>query len=387
MRSEYNYLPQQFPKLPSDVLNLLQHSADSGNITAKIFLRWADISERGDFTLGREVGEFESNWSAVVGSKYSIGTSNGTDSIALALEAAGLQPGEEVVTTPVSFEATSGAIIQAGGKPVLVDVDRPAAPNITQEKINYEYAAEKRPKWCVPVLWAGSPERMDKWSGHTILDAAQGINARVRGKRLGELPGITAATYSLHPLKNINVWGDGGMIATNDMGLDHELRSLRNHGLVGRDIWERPGYNHRLSTLQAAVGLEVLETFDFMNDGRQRNAAVLTEGINGINGVTPPYVAEGDTHGWHLYQIIVDAGDRDDCVRYLNAHGVEAKVHYPVPLHLQPALRGLGYARGDFPNAEAFCDQNVTLPINEYLTVEQMEYTVETLAAWARAGA
>lgn len=384
MKVPYNYLPQQFPA---------DHRADETTITEKILMRIWSVVERGDFTLGTEVGDFERAWSRVVGSKHAIGVSNGTDAIALALEAAGLQRGEEVVTSPVSFVATVGGIMQAGGEPVFVDVAGTDRPNIVPADVPVGDV-----KYFVLVLWAGSPFGVKAWDGiHTpsyapkphrlniILDAAQGINAKSYHRRIGILDGITAATYSLHPLKNINVWGDGGMIVTNDMGLDHELRSLRNHGLVGRDIWERPGYNHRLSTLQAAVGLEVLETFDMMNDNRQRNAAVLTKGISEINGITPPYVADGDTHGWHLYQIIVE--DRDDCVRYLNDHGIEAKVHYPVPLHLQPAVRGLGYARGDFPNAEAFCDSNVTLPINEYLTIEQMEYMVKTLEAWAKAGA
>lgn len=376
----YNYLPQQFPR--PDI--------DEENITKRIIAAITSVAIRGDFTLGREVGEFETAWANAVGSRHAIGMSNGTDAIAIALDAAGMEVGAEVVTSPVTFIATAGGIIQAGGRPKFVDVDSPQAPNITAKTIPADVLAST--EWFLPVLWAGSPHGIADWNtvsgGRVVLDAAQGVNALVGGKKLGELRNISAAAYSLHPLKNINVWGDAGMIATNHRAVDYNSRLLRNHGLVGRDDWVRPGFNSRLSTVQAAVGLEVLPTLDFMNDQRQINATTLTEGINEIDGIEPPYVEDGDTHGWHLYQIIVeDASDRAGLVKYLNDNGVEAKVHYDTPLHLQEAMRPLGHVPGEFPNAEAFCARNVTLPIHEYLNVDDMTYTLEVLRAWSEAGA
>jgi dTDP-4-amino-4,6-dideoxygalactose transaminase len=240
------------------------------------------------------------------------------------------------------------------------------------------------------VLWAGSTFGIsdlnrDAKGVKIFLDAAQGVNAKAKGKKLGELENVSGMAYSLHPLKNINVWGDGGMIATNHRTVDFNSRLLRNHGFADRDTWIRPGFNSRLSTVQAAVGLEVLPTLGFMNDQRQENAATLTVGVHQIDGITPPYVEDGDTHGWHLYQIIVEEG-RDELVAYLNENGVEAKVHYDTPIHLQEAMRPLGHGPGDFPNAEGFCASNITLPIHEYLGSREMEYTLSVLRAWSGAG-
>jgi dTDP-4-amino-4,6-dideoxygalactose transaminase len=380
----YNYLPMQFPRrgLMED------NGATPLNITDHILDRIEDVAMRGDFTLGTEVGEFEAEWAKAVGTRHAIGMSNGTDAIAIALDAAGMVVGDEVITSPVSFPATTGAIIQAGGRPKFVDVAGMNRPNIRPQDVPDSVFANAQ--WFAPVLWAGSPYGVDEWNkvqgASVVLDSAQGVNALSQGRKLGELQNISAMAYSLHPLKNINVWGDGGMIATNHRTVDFNSRLLRNHGFADRDTWVRPGFNSRLSTVQAAVGLEVLPSLQFMNDQRQENAATLTEGINDIAGILPPHVEDGDTHGWHLYQIVTLDNDRDELVSYLNDHGVEAKVHYDTPLHLQEAMRPLGHVPGEFPNAEKFCASNITLPIHEYLGSREMEYTLGVLRAWAEAG-
>lgn len=367
----YNYLPQQFPLITEAVRK-------DATITERIMGRIAQVANRGDFTLGREVEEFEEKWAQLVGTRFSIGMSNGTDAIAIALDAAGLEAGEEVITSPVSFIATSGGIIQAGGRPKFKDIQDVSMPNIVFDG--------EPDEWVVPVAWAGNPTGLETWltnsSKQVVVDAAQGVNASIKNKPLGHYE-FNALAYSLHPLKNINVWGDGGMIATNQRPLDHNSRLLRNHGLVGRDIWQRPGFNSRLSTLQAAVGLEVIETFDFMNDQRQKNAEQLTDAFDDIEGITPPLfnVNDGDVHGYHLYQIVVE-GNRDACVAYLHENGIEAKIHYDTPLHLQEAMRPLGHGYGDFPIAERFCAQHITLPIHEYLGESDMNYIIEVLDAW-----
>jgi aminotransferase EvaB len=380
MKVPYNYLPEQFPK---------PGTTRERNITSRILDRIKDVAIRGDFTLGNEVEEFENDWSQAVGSEYSIGMSNGTDAIAIALDAAGLQVGEEVITSPLSFIATSGAIIQAGGKPVFVDVISPTSPNISLNGVSNHQLEHTR--WFVPVLWAGSTAGFDSWENlpsgsHVIYDAAQAVNARVADRQLGFFPWIDALTYSLHPLKNINVWGDGGMIATNSRSIDYNARLLRNHGLVGRDQWVRPGFNSRLSTVQAAVGLEVLPSLEPMATSRQLNAVHLIENLSEVEGVIPPDTSHNERNGWHLFQVIVE-GNRKECVEFLNERGVEAKIHYDTPLHLQEAMRPLGHAPGDFPNAELFCRQNVTLPIHEYLTPDQVDYIVDVFIEWSKGGA
>ena len=377
----YNYLPKQFPPFTN---------IGGNEITVAIIDRIQAVAERGDFTLGKEVGDFEEAWATATGADHAIGMSNGTDAIAVALDAAGMEVGAEVVTSPVSFIATAGAIIQAGGRPKFVDVDSPIAPNIVAKSIPADVLANS--KWFLPVLWAGSPHGIADWNtieGATVvLDAAQGVNALVDGKKLGELRNISAAAYSLHPLKNINVWGDGGMISTNHRSIDYNSRLLRNHGLADRNNWTRPGFNSRLSTVQAAVGLEVLPSMDAMTSQRERNARYLIDHLGVMFGVSIPYIASENQHGWHLFQILVDdPSDRVGLVKYLNYNGVEAKVHYDTPLHLQEAMRPLGHVPGEFPNAEAFCARNVTLPIHEYLDQEDMDYTLEVLRSWSEAGA
>ena len=378
MKVEYNYLSQQFPE--DELLSNIKY--EDANITTRILWRIADVAKRGDFTLGSEVEEFEQAWASVQRSRFAVGMSNGTDAIAIALQAAGLVPGDEVLTSPVSFIATTGAIVQAGGKPIFMDVESYLEPNI---RARY---APTEAKWAVPVMWAGSPQFLDEWDRSdfkVVVDAAQGMNAAIfGGNPLAEsLPNVYAFTYSLHPLKNINVWGDGGVIATNDIKVDTISRSLRNHGLAGRDGWERFGYNSRLSTMQAAVGLEVLPTWGAMDRQRQINARQLTAGIEDIEGIHAPFVDEAERHAWHLYQIVLDEefnrADRDRLVKMLEDEDVEVKVHYPIPLHLQEATEMLGYKRGDFPNAERFCDLHITLPIHEYLDEDDMEYTLDVL--------
>jgi dTDP-3-amino-2,3,6-trideoxy-4-keto-D-glucose/dTDP-3-amino-3,4,6-trideoxy-alpha-D-glucose/dTDP-2,6-dideoxy-D-kanosamine transaminase len=376
----YNYLPQQFPPAAD--------TADGANITTRILDRLHDVIIRGDFTLGREVGEFEDAWAKVVGASMSIGVSNGTDAIALGLEAAGLQPGEEVATSPTSFIATSGAIVQARGIPVYQDIVAYNNPSIIPASASSEL------KWAVPVLWAGSPSGLGQWNDSNfkvVVDSAQGMNALSGGSPLGALKNIYAFAYSLHPLKNVNVIGDGGVIATNDSEVDSICRLLRNHGLKGRDEWMMYGYNARLSTIQAAVGLEVLPTWVDMDSRRQANATILTDGIGQIDGMTPPIVDDGDGHGWHLYQPVLNNSDfsvtdRDELNKFLNTRGVESKVHYPIPLHAQKANERFGFQHGQFPNAEAYADLHITLPVHEYLDDNDMNYILEALREWIHAG-
>ena len=361
MRVPYNYLDRQF--------------GPSSGLTPTILARIRDVAERGDFTLGAEVYEFESAWAKLIGTKHAIGMSNGTDAITVALIAAGLQPGEEVLTSPVSFVATTGAIIQAGGKPVFTDVDRVDAPNIAY--------ADSGQDWIVPVLWAGNLYGVDWWdSSKVVVDAAQAVNARFVDQKIGDRLSIPYAfTYSLHPLKNVHGWTDGGVIATNDTSVDDASRSLRNHGLKGRDLWEQPGYNHRISTVEATIVLEVLNDYDTMAARRAENALLLDEAVDRVDGLMKPYVKPGTGHAYHLYQIIVD-GDRQAFLDYLVENGVEALVHYPIPFHLQLAMRPLGYARGDFPIAEQFCDQHVSVPIHEYLTDEEVTHMQTVIEKW-----
>ena len=318
----------------------------------------ADEMRYGRYTLGPAVHEFEEAFAQVCQTKHAIGVGNGTDALFLIMKAMGVEPGRVIATIPVTFLATVGAIIAADGLPQFEDIPW--------------NQRDSRGILSMPVHWAGEPTTSN---GQFIEDACQAIGAEVNGRRVGSL-GIAAA-FSLHPLKNVNVMGDGGVVTTNDDALAAEVRLLRNHGLQGRDTWIKPGYNSRLDTIQAVVGLEALKELDWVTERRIANAERYDDGLRGLAQVAYPARLRDIRHVYHLYQVQVE--NRDELLAYLQAHGVEAKVHYPTPLHLQPALASLGYKRGDFPNAERFCDTHISLPIHQYLTEEQIDYALSCI--------
>jgi dTDP-4-amino-4,6-dideoxygalactose transaminase len=214
-----------------------------------------------------------------------------------------------------------------------------------------------------------------------VEDACQAIGAAIDGGRAGGFG--AAAGFSLHPLKNLNVWGDGGVIVTDSEELRDRLRLLRNHGLRNRDEVEIFGVNSRLDTLQAIVGNHLLKDLPAITEARIRNAARLDAGLAGLapDVELPPRPA-GVRHVFHLY--MVQARDRDGLLQHLLARGVEAKVHYPVPLHLQPAARALGYREGDFPVAERQAKRIITLPVHQHLSADQLDYTLAAIREFYR---
>jgi len=215
--------------------------------------------------------------------------------------------------------------------------------------------------------------------GLTVVeDACQATAASIDGSPVGSW-GIAAA-FSLHPLKNLNVWGDGGLVGTRSEELAERLRLYRNHGLVNRDevaVW---GVNSRLDALQAVVGLRLLGDVPAITERRIANAMRYDSGLRGIDGVEVPPRRPGVRHVYHLY--IVRAERRDELVRFLVDSGVEAKIHYPIPVHLQEAAEGLGYGEGDFPRAERDAKTVVTLPAHPYLNDDEIDYTIDRVRAF-----
>jgi dTDP-4-amino-4,6-dideoxygalactose transaminase len=206
-----------------------------------------------------------------------------------------------------------------------------------------------------------------------LEDACQSIGAAVNGRRCGSW-GATAG-FSLHPLKNLNVWGDGGLITTDSRKLRDKLTLMRNHGMSTRDEYACYAYNSRLDSLQAVVGLHLIKDFEWITSTRIANAAKLDAALSKLSPrVTLPRRDPKERHVFHLYQFL--AQDRDRLCRHLQDRGVEAKIHYPVPLHLQPASRGLGYKEGAFPKAEAQAKATITLPVHQHLTGEELDYMI-----------
>ena len=391
MHVPYNYLDRQFSDADDDPGGFQTGARYPNSLSSTILHEIKLLALSGDFTLGRQVEEFEGMWAEAVGAKHAVGVSNGTDAIFLALKAAGIGAGDVVATAPNSFLASVGAILQAGATPAFVDVDQRTGLMDDTGDVRFPKGhTGPDVSAVVPVHWTGDVSTYFRADTPIIYDAAQAVGATGAGGKIGG-DGFASA-YSLHPLKNVNVWGDGGMVTTDSEDAAIKMRSLRNHGLLGRDTWLEPGYNHRLSTLQAIVGKHVISGLDNTSKLRRNNAARYIDFWDDL-GVPLDQFTVPERRGWagqessgpafHLFQIQAQYG-RDELVARLNEQGIEAKVHYPRPLHLQPALREYGWRPGDLPEVEAWCAKTVSLPVHEYLTGDQIEFAAQAVIDFYR---
>lgn len=343
----YSYLPQQF--------------ADADAILAKI----KAVVERGDYTLGKELRDFEDAFARKLEVGHAIGVNSGTDALFLSLKALSVRG--EVITTPYTFFATAASIVNAGARPVFADVGDDF--NIDPDAI--EAAITPHTEAIMPVHWAGRPCNMSAINAiaarhglAVIEDAAHAFGAQWSGRSCGTWGKM--GCFSLHPLKTLNVWGDGGVVTTDDGLLAEKMRRLRNHGLVDRNTCAEFAYNSRLDTVQAVVAHHVLGRIDDIIQRRRDLAARLDALLSGCEGVTwaPQNLRAFSTY--YLYTIC--ATDRDGLLENLVEHGVDAKVHYPVPIHLQEAATHLGYRKGQFPVAERLAASTISLPAHEFIT-------------------
>ena len=369
MNVPYSYLTEQYRRGSA----LREH----------ILVDLNDLMDDGQYTLGWPVKRFERAFEKTFKVKHAIGVSNGTDALALSLVALGLNNQNQWVAAPsATFVATIGAILQAGANVRLVDVD--------PQGLIDKSAAHRTPARCViGVDWGGMPVSWDSdnnWleGKHFIRDAAQSIGASINGVSVANLG--ECVCFSLHPLKNLNVMGDGGVIATNDDALAKELRLLRNHGLADRDTVARPGFNHRLSSLQAISAYwqlalpYTMENLDWVIEQRIRNARSYDTWLKKCPMVQiSPRIPEVKAV-YHLY--VIQAERRNDLVRYLQSQGIEAKVNYPVPCHLQPGFAFLGYGSGSLPETERQAQRIISLPIHQYLRDEQIEYAATCIQSF-----
>jgi aminotransferase EvaB len=345
----------------------------------KIWARMKETVTAGDFTLGREVTEFEKIFAELMGAKYAIGVANGTDALILSLWAAGVRAGDEVIAPANTFVATLGAIGLVQATPVLVDVGRNHV--IDPDKI--AEAITPRTKAILPVHFTGQPCQMDKIMAianmhgiPVIEDACQSYLASFKGKCAGSF-GLTGC-FSLHPLKILNVWGDGGVITTNDEKTYRELKLLQNHGMKDRDTYIRfPCYNSRLDSIHAAVAnFQIKDTPAHVRQ-RRANAGHYDYYLRDVVKTSPRI--DGEESVYHLYFIEVDPSIRDRLYIYLIESGIECKIHYKTPLYLQEGLLKLGYAKGDFPEADRQCDSIITLPVDELVTRDMQDYVISKI--------
>lgn len=361
MRVDYSYLGRQFTDIDSYLEDI------------------RSLVTTGDFTLGTAVDEFEERFAKVCGLPYAVGVGSGTDALILSLKILGVGPGDEVITSPNTFIASVGAIAMTGAKPVFVDNNDVYTIDVDL----IEAAITPKTKAILPVHLSGHPADMpaiiEIANRHNLIvveDAAQAILAAIDGKPVGSW-GETAA-FSLHPLKNLNVWGDGGIIATESKETYNRLRLFRNHGLSSRDNVEIFGHNSRLDSLQAVIGNRLIDEVYDITDQRIANAGKLDNGLRELGEyvVIPPrrpHVKQV----YHTY--VIQVSDRDGLFDHLIKAGVDAKIHYPVPLHLQPAAKYLGYKEGDFPVCEEHCKTIISLPAHQHLTQDEIDYMIDSV--------
>jgi dTDP-4-amino-4,6-dideoxygalactose transaminase len=334
-----------------------------------------NVLESGRYILGPEVKALEEEVAAFSDARYGIGVGNGTDALVLTLDAAGVGPGDEVITSPFTFFATAESVSRLGAKPVFVDID-PRTFNLDVSQIKDKI--NERTKAIIPVHIFGQPADMDEVMAlaqehglFVLEDAAQAIGAEYKGRKVGSLG--HAATFSFFPTKNLGGYGDGGMIVTDDPELDSKLRSLRVHGRSPKSKYYNSliGYNSRLDEMQAAILRVKLKHLQSWNEARRKNARLYDELLKDTPVVTP-FAAEDRKHIYHLY--IIQAENKEGLMEHLKNNGVATNAYYPVPLHLQEVYRDLGYQEGDLPVAEAASKRTMALPLYPELSEETIRH-------------
>jgi len=328
------------------------------------------VFETGQFIMGPQVKELETRFAKYCSCKYAVGVANGTDALYLSLKALNIGAGDEVITVPNSFIATAGTIANIGATPVFVDVrnDYNIDPNKIEEKIT------DKTKAIMPVHLTGRPADMEpimktakKYDLYIIEDAAQAIGATYHGKKVGSF-GI-AGCFSLHPLKNLNAYGDGGVIITNNFNFYKKIIKLHNHGLKNRNECDFWGFNSRLDSVQAAIVNTKLDHLDEWNEKIKDIAEIYKKQLKDI--VEFPEDNDSIKSVHHLFMI--QCNRRNKLQNYLLENGIGTKIHYPIPIHLQKPAKKLGYKKGDFPVAESQAHKVLSLPIYPELTSDQVE--------------
>ena len=360
MQVRYSYLKQQFANC-DDLWDELKKFVSTG-----------------DFTLGKYLRRFEKNFANLIGTKYAIGVNSGTDAIKLSLKALGIKQGDEVITAANTFVATVGAINELGAKIVFIDCDDSFCMNVN----HLENYITNKTKAIVPVHFTGYMTNMRKlleisnrYKIPVIEDACQSILGAIDDKNAGTW-GETGA-FSLHPLKNINVWSDGGMIVTSNKDLYNKISLLRNHGLSNRNNVEMLGYNSRLDTIQAVVGNWLLPQAHEITNKRIQNAKYLDEQLSKIKQIKIPPRLKNYKIVYHLYVVLAEK--RDDLLKYCLEKGIEAKVHYPIPMYLQKALNFMNHREGDFPITDKHSKKIITFPCDQHLSINELDYIISTI--------
>jgi dTDP-3-amino-3,4,6-trideoxy-alpha-D-glucose transaminase len=342
----------------------------------------ARVLESASFVGGPDVSAFEQEFAAFTGAPHVVGLANGTDALVLAARALGVGPGDEVIVPTHTFIATSESIGLLGAKAIFVDVD---PISYTLDPTGFRRAITPRTKAVIPVHLYGQPADLTpivaiaREHGLSVIeDCAQAHGARYDGRPVGSFG--DAACYSFYPGKNLGAYGDGGAVTVRDAAIADRIRSIANHGRKDKYEHAVEGINSRLDSIQAAVLRVKLQYLQRWNELRAAHAAEYSRALALVPNVTVPLTMPDRTHVFHLYVIQVD--DRDGLLRHLAAEGIGAGIHYPIPLHLQPAYADRHLARGTLPVAERLAARILSLPMFPELTPGQIGQVVAAVAAY-----
>lgn len=335
--------------------------------------------DSGWYILGQEVTAFENEFAAYIGVRFGIGVGSGTESLHLALRACGIREGDEIITVSHTVVATVAAIELCGAIPVLVDIN-----TYTIDPNQIESMITKRTKGIIPVHLYGHPADMEsivnighRYELRVIEDCAQSHGAVYKGRKTGAWGHIAA--FSFYPTKNLGAIGDGGMVVTDDPELAERVRLLREYGWRQRYVSEFPGFNSRLDELQAAILRVKLRYLDEENQRRQVLAKIYDEMLSATS-LTLPKCALGASHVY--YQYVVRSEHRDSLREFLSQRGIGTLIHYPVPIHCQPAYQGRLRSAGSMVNSERAAKEVLSLPMYPELTCEQVRLVAETIRLW-----
>lgn len=358
---------------------LVDLKAQYATIQPEIDSTVASVLREASFVGGTEIGSFEKEFADFCCTRFAVGVSNGTDAIVLALKASGIGPGADVITVPNTFIATTEAISLAGARVRFVDID-PATHTMDPRAL--EAAIGPRTRAVIPVHLYGRPAELDpileiarRKNLVVIEDAAQAHGAMYRGKRVGSLG--RAGCFSFYPGKNLGAYGDAGAVVTQDEELASRMAMLRDHGRRSKYSHLMEGHNCRLDTLQAAVLRVKLRRLEDWNRRRAVIASIYRERLETLAGIKLPDVPAHGSHVFHLF--VIQISDRDSILEKLKKDGVQAGVHYPIPLHLQPAYADLELRAGSFPHAEKAAESVLSLPLFPEMTDAQIAHVVDAL--------
>ena len=335
------------------------------------------VLESAQFVGGDELDKFEENIAKLCGTKYACGLNSGTDALMLALALSGIGKGDEVITPPNSFIVSTAAIVHIGATPVFVDI----LPDQNIDPSKIESAITEKTKAIMPVHLTGRMCDMDpiidiakKYGLKVIEDAAQSVGSKYKGRLSGSIGDV--GCFSTHPLKNLNACGDGGFLTTNDEVIYNKSRSYRNHGMVDRNIVNQFGSVTRMDNLQASILNYRLDKLEAVTQKRRNNAKSYIDGINNQD----LFIPEEKNSEYNVYHtFVIQTKHRDELKDYLSNHRVDTAIHYPVPIHLQPAAKKLGYKAGDFPVTEKQSKEILTLPVNQYLKKNELERIISII--------